>query len=159
MGSSPYAKLAWGIDFGDPENTAEGFDWEESGIDSHDYEQNAMPELFGFTEQPPEHPDADWDSMEPGARRAWWEANRKPYNERLEAAVPVKFEHYGYEFGGTALVLKRSLAKVEWGCDPIDPASIAEPTAEELAAFTKVLTDIGYGDPAPPKLLLMSLYG
>lgn len=157
MGSSPYAKLAWGIDFGDPNNTSEGFDWEESGTDSYDYERNAMPELFGFTEEAPEFP----AGLERGTKEArdWWEANRKPFNDRLEAAVPVKFEHYGYEFGGTALVLKRSLAKVEWGCDPIDPASIAEPTAEELAAFTKVLTDIGYSDGGPPKLLLMSLYG
>jgi len=157
MGSSPYAKLAWGIDFGDPANTCEGFDWEESGIDSNDYEQNAMPELFGFTEEPPVWP----ESLERGTKEArdWWEANRKPYNDRLEAAVPLKFEHYGYEFGGTALVLKRSLAKVEWGCDPVDPASLAEPTTEELAAFTKVLTDIGYGDGGAPKLLLMSLYG
>lgn len=159
MGSSPYAKLAWGIDFGDPNNTSEDFDWEESGIDSFDYERNAMPELFGFTEPPPDLPDNWQETMDHDARKQWRETVRVPWEQRRNVAIPLMFEHYGYERGGTALVLKRSLAKVEWGCDPIDPASIAEPTAEELAAFTKVLTDIGYGDGGAPKLLLMSLYG
>jgi hypothetical protein len=159
MGSSPYAKLAWGIDFGDPENTAEGFDWEESGIDSYDYEQEAMPELFGFTEEPPGLPDGWQETMDADARKQWRETVREPWEQRRDVAIPLTFEHYGYEFGGTALVLKRSYASVEWGCDPIDPASIAEPTAEELAAFAKVLTDIGHADGGPPKLLLMSQYG
>ena len=158
MGSSPRAKLAWGIDFGDPSNTSEGFDWEESGIDSYDYEQEAMPELFGFTEEPPRLPDGWQETMDQAARKQWRETVREPWGRRRDVAIPLTFEHYGYEFGGTALVLKRSLAIVEWGCDPIDPASIAEPTAEELAAFAKVLEDIGH-DAEPPKLLLMSLYG
>jgi len=156
MGSSPRARIAWAVDFGDPENTCEGFDWDEAGVDSYDFKEDVMPGLFGFTEEPPEWP----DGLEIGSPegRAWWEANRKPYNERLEAAVPLKFEHYGYEYGGTALVLKRSYASVEWGAEAIDPATLAVPSTEELAAFAMILDRLGY-DGGAPKLLLMSMYG
>lgn len=97
MRSSADAAIAWGIDLGDPENTCEGFDWDEAGIDQHQFENEVMPGLFGFTEEPPERP----DGLDSDALRKWWEANRKPYNERLDAAVPVKFESYGYERGGS----------------------------------------------------------
>lgn len=156
MGMRADAKLAWAVDFGDPNNTCEGFDWEETGIDSYDYEENAMPGLFGFTEEPPEWPEELKTGTPEG--RTWWEANRKPYNDRLEAAVPLKFESYGYEGSGTALVLKRSLTEVEWGAEPVDPATLGEPTAEDLAAFSLILGDLGFEGGAP-KLLLMAYYG
>ena len=53
MGSSPHAKLAWGIDFGDPNNTSEGFDFGEIDVDTYDLEHEMMPGLFGFTEEAP----------------------------------------------------------------------------------------------------------
>lgn len=155
MGSSPDAKLAWGIDLGDPENTDEGFDWDDAGVDSYDFEHNVMPGLFGFTEEVPERP----AGLEGTALREWHAAFREPYNQRLDAAVPLTFENYGYEFGGTALVLKRSLSIVEWSAEAVDPATISPPTAGELAAFVAVLDRLGYDGDREPKLLLMALYG
>lgn len=156
MGMTAEAKLAWGVDLGDPDNTSEGFDWDEAGIDSWDFEEKEMPVLFGFTEEPPVWP----ESLERGTKEAreWWEVNRKPYNERREAAIPLKFEHYGYERGGMSLVLKRSLTDVDWGCEAVDVATLAAPGPDETAAFTKILNRLGFQGGAP-QLLLMASYG
>jgi hypothetical protein len=152
MGNHADAKLAWGIDFGDPENTMEGYSWREAGIDRWDFEEEVMPVLFGFTEEPPDRPDGV-------DQREWWAAFRKPYNQRRDAAIPLKFERYSYEGGGTALVLKRSLAHVEWGAEAVDPATLAAPTTEEVAAFGNVISRLGWHDAGPVKLLLMAFYG
>jgi hypothetical protein len=149
MGMSARAILAWGVDFGDPNNTAEGYEWAD--VDSYDFENQVMPGLFGFTEEPPLRPD---DVV----LREWWAQVREPYNQRMEAAVPLKFENYGYEFGGTALVLKRSLSSVEWGAEAVDPSRLAAPSPEELAAFSTVTSRLEY-DGGPVKLLLMAMYG
>jgi hypothetical protein len=155
MGSSATAKLAWGIDFGDPDD--ELFDWDEAGIDEDEFESDVMPVLLGFTEPEPEEPAGLMD-RDRDAWHAWREANRKPYNERRDVAVPLKFTCYGYELGGNALVLKRSLTDVDWGAVPVDPATLAPPTAEELAAFAAVTSRLGF-DGGEPKLLLMAEYG
>jgi hypothetical protein len=153
MGSSPDAKIAWGIDFGDPGNTSEGFDWGD--IDRHDFESDVMPGLLGFTEETPERP----DGLEGAEYRAWWTANREPYNQRLEAAVPVKFETYGYEYAGTMLVIKRSYATVDWGACLVDPGTLAPPTPGEVAAVNTVLDHLGYTGPREVKLILAAQYG
>lgn len=154
MGSHPTAKLAWGIDFGDPENTVEGYTWNNEEQDSWEFEHEVMPGLLGFTEAPPERP----DGLEGTALHEWFDTVRKPYNKRFEAGVPLTFTHYGYEYGGTALILKRSLHDIDWGCIEVDPTVIAGPTPDELAAFNTVLNHLGY-DGGPVRLLLMSLYG
>lgn len=153
MGSSPRAKLAWGIDFGDPNNTDEGYVLE---VDTYDIEHKVMPGLFGFTEESPEPPPANCSAAE---RKAWWDTVRGPYDDRLDAAIPLTFESYGYEYGGEMLVLKRSLAEVEWESADVDPATLAPPTEAESAAFVTVLDTIGYTGPREVKLLLAASYG
>ena len=150
MGMSADAKLGWGIDFGDPKNTSEGYRWDD--IDSYDFEHKVMPGLFGFTEEPP------GSRQDMGMERGeWWDKVRQPYNQRLDTAIPLTFEHYGYEFGGTALVLKRSFTSVEWGAEAVDPARLAPPTPEEVAAFRVVTDRLRYDGPVT--LLLMAFYG
>lgn len=157
MGSSPRAKIAWAVDFGDPENAAEGFDWDEADVDSHDFEQKVMPGLFGFTEEAPDLPEG-WQQWDRDARVQWRETIRAPWEQRRDTAIPLEFVHYGYELGGTALVLKRSLASVEWGAEAVDPAALAEPSADEVAAFRRITDHLGYND-SPVSLLLMAEYG
>lgn len=156
MGMSADAYLAWGVDFGDAQNTSEGFDFAEHDLDTWDMEQR-FPALFGFTEPEPEAPSGGWDT--PADRRAWWEAHRDPYNKRLDAAVPLDFKHYGYEMSGKALVLKRSLTSVEWSCEEVDGATLAAPTEAEIAAFAKVWQEWGIDWPMNVRLLLMASYG
>jgi hypothetical protein len=153
MGSSPRARLAWGIDFGDPSNTDEGYVLE---VDTYDFEHKVMPVLFGFTEESPEPPPAGCTAAE---RKAWWDNVRTPYENRLDTVIPLTFESYGYEFGGEMLILKRSLAEVEWGSGTVDPATLAPPTEAEVAAFGAVLDAIGYDGPREVKLLLAASYG
>ena len=157
MGSSPRAKIAWGIDFGDPNNTMEGFDWSETDYDRYDFEDKVMPVLFGFTEAPPDLP-PEWETMRVDQRHAWRETHREPWEQRRDTAIPLTFVTYGYEFGGSALVLKRSLTSVEWEAAPVDPASLAAPTDDELAAFNTAIGPLGH-DGGQPKLLLIAEYG
>lgn len=152
MGSSATACIAWGVDFGD-EGAGDAFDWEGAGTDQHEFGDDVMPGLLGFTEQAPERP----DGLDGEGHRRWFEEVRKPYNERFAAAVPLEFESWGYEYGGSALVLRRSLTRADWDCVPVDGATLAAPTAAEMAAFRTVLDHLGHNGEV--KLLLMARYG
>jgi hypothetical protein len=153
MGMSADAYLAWGVDFGDAEN-AEGFDFAERDLDTWNMEER-FPALFGFTEEAPGRP----ESCTGDEHRAWFAEHREPYNERLEAAVLLKFRSYGYERGGKALVLKRSLTSVEWDCTEVDGKTLAEPTPAEIGAFGRVWGHWHIDWPMNVKLLLMASYG
>ena len=157
MGSSPYARIGWGIDFGDPENTMEGFDFEEAGLDLDDFEHKVMPGLFGFTEEAPAFNLPE--SATRDERVEWREKIREPWERRFAAAVPLAFENYGYEFGGTLLVIKRTYRSVEWGCEAIDPATLAPPSGSEITAVNTVLDAIHYDGPREIRLLLAAMYG
>lgn len=157
MGSSAYAKLAWGVAFGDTNNPEAG-DWEEADGDFfYEFETDRMPALFGFTESAPAAP-GDWRQWSAEQRRHWHQTVREPYTKRFNTAVPLEFAYYGYQSSGTALVLKRTLHSVEWRAEGIDLADIAPPLAGELAAFRTVLEALGHPG-AEPKLLLMASYG
>ncbi len=148
---SSSAVFAWGIDFGDPKNTGEGYDFEARGLDTGEMERQ-FPALFGFTEPQPNPP--------PGLAHddfpAWHCDIRRPYDQRRDVAVPVRFQAYGYELGGETLILKRSLTTVEWACRPIDPGTLAAPTGAEVAAFAAVLARWEIDWPQDVKLLLMA---
>jgi hypothetical protein len=145
------ALIAWGVDFGDRKNTAEGFDFQDCGLDTDEMERQ-FPALFGFTEARPRPP----QGLEHDEFPAWHCDVRVPYDQRLDAAVPVKFQAYGYELGGEALVLKRSLTTVEWACRPVDPGTLATPTGAEVAAVGAVLAHWEIDWPRDVKLLLMA---
>lgn len=153
MGSSPDALLGWGIDLGD-QDSEDGFDWDNADFDSYDL-GGKLPELFGFTEEPPERP----DGLAGGALTAWHEAVRVPWEARREAAVPLSVESYGYEFGGTLLVLRRSFTQVEWGTTVVQAGTLAPPDGQEQAAFGVVLDYLGYTGPREVRLLLAARYG
>lgn len=154
MGDSPHAKLAWGIDFGDPNNTGEGYEFD---VDTYDFEHEQMPVLFGFAEESPEPPPAGCTAAE---HKAWWDNVRTPYENRLDTAVQQTCAQvYVLDYGGTMLVLKRSLAEIEWESAVVDPATLAPPTEAEVAAFGTALDALGYDGPREIKLLLAASYG
>lgn len=160
MGSSADAVIGWGIDFGNPGYTTDyedSFDWEEAGVDKDAFEDMVLPELFGFTEHSPQIEREPWLALTPQERLDWRERYRAPWEKRRDIAIPLEFISYGYEFNGTALVLKRSLTRVEWGAVEISPGSLADPSAAELAAFGVVAQQLGYIKPV--QLLLMARYG
>lgn len=145
------ALIAWGIDFGDRRNTEEGFDFAGRGLDTDEMELQ-FPALFGFTEARPRPPQGLGHDEHPG----WHCDVRVPYDQRLDAAVPVRFQAYGYELGGEALVLKRSLTTVEWACRTVDPGTLAVPTDAEVAAVGAVFARWDIAWPQNVKLLLMA---
>lgn len=147
--SDARAVIAWGIDFGDPVNTTSGLQ-----VLAYGQEGSLFPRLFGFTEAMPLCP----AELTGDARLEWWRSVRDPWTERMHAAVPLTFEHYGYERQGTALVLRRSVTVSEWAAIEVNPDSLAPPTDDELAAFRMVLAHLGH-DVSAPKLLLLAEYG
>jgi hypothetical protein len=166
MGSSAYAKLAWGVAFGDPLNPSEG-DYgyneddeiadEDDGLDTYAIE-GKFPEWFGFTEPSPDSGSRDeWVKLSAQERNEWRETYRVPWEKRRDEAIPVEFEHYGYEFGGTALIVKRTLQSVTWGCVPVTMGPASAPTEHEVAALELVCSKLGF--PCKVELLLMALYG
>lgn len=116
-----------------------------------------MPGLFGFTEEAPAYPaeGKDWGRDE---RMNWRETVRIPWEQRLGNAVPLTFVCYGYEFAGTALVLKRSLTEVEWSSVTVDPVTLAPPAEDELTALGMIASRVGC-EGRPVSLLLMAFYG
>lgn len=149
----PSATIAWGIDLGEYDSTGEGFDWDSINSDSYDFENGVMPGLFGFTEPFPEGGTA-------GDRDKWWDEVRTPYQARLDTAIPVTIETYGYQGDGSAVILKRSRSnQSEEGNMPVDPATLAPPAPGEMSALITVLDHLGYEGDRTPRLLLMATYG
>ena len=145
------ALIAWGVDFGDRGNTGERFDFAGRGLDADEMERQ-FPALFGFTEARPIPPqDLGHDEF-----LGWHCDVRVPYDQRLDAAVPVRFQAYGYELGGEALVLKRSLTTVEYACRTVDPATLAPPADAEVAAVGAVFARWNIAWPQVIELLLMA---
>lgn len=70
--------------------------------------------------------------------------------------VPVRFTAYGYELGGQALVLRRSLTTTDWACQAVDPRTLAPPTGAEAAAVAAVFARWDIDWPQDIKLLLMA---
>jgi hypothetical protein len=152
----PSAVIAWGFDLGEYSMTGEGLDWEGSSINRMEFADVMLPALFGFAEPLPVClPDADRDT-----RLGWWDKVRIPWQERLDAAVPVTIETYGTERSGSALILKRSRSEQdEEGCTAVNPATLAPPTPEETGAIAAALVLLGYTPARGLELLLMATYG
>lgn len=163
MPMSVNARLAWGIDFGDPVNAPEEYHFlsldedGEPGIDLQDFEDEVMPALFGFTEERPAYPLPD--NATPDERWAWRREVKEPWEERRSAAVPLAFQQYGYESGGDILLLKRSLTEIGLGARVVDMASLAPPSPDEVAAFDTALDRMGYDGDRTLRLLLTAQHG
>ena len=65
---------------------------------------------------------------------------------------------YGYEYSGDILGLNRQ-AYVNWGVAEFEPTAAEPPTADELAAFGRVLDYLEYTGDRTPKLLIWASYG
>ena len=143
------AIIAWGVDFGDPSSTSVGFSFQDVDWDL----ELDLDELFGFTE---DYPAGNCSNS--AEHRVWLDTILGPWKTRRDTAVPLEAIGYGYEQGGTALVLKRSHVEVEWGSGEVDPACVAPPTVRELSAFARVWSAWKIEWPADVKLLLMAAY-
>jgi hypothetical protein len=151
MGMSVSAGLAWGIDLG---GAAYGGLLDTSPAD---FEQTVMAGLFGFTEERPAYTLPGTATSD--ERWAWRKEVREPWERRLSAAVPLAIRSHGYESEGTALVLKRSLTEIALGAEVVDPASLAAPSPDEVAAFGAVLDRIGHEGDRTLRLLLIAHHG
>jgi hypothetical protein len=148
-GMSVSAGLAWGIDLGTSE---------DGGLldtSPEDFEQKVMAPLFGFTEERPAFTLPDTATAD--ERWTWRKEAREPWEQRLSAPVAIRV--HGYEHGGTALVLKRSLTEITLGAQAVDLAALAAPSPGEAAAFGVVLDQIGYDGDRTLRLLLMAHRG
>lgn len=165
MGSSPDATIAWGIQLYDDEG---GYDWDdEAASAAHEALGEKLEDLYdldeilGWTEPHPGWPDhlrraGNRDTDEHRARQALIDA----YQTRLAIAVPLDIDIYGTDQGGgEVLVFKRTKTNVNWGCEPVDPATLTPPTSRELAKLAVVLDHLEFAGDRQPKLLLFASYG
>jgi len=83
-------------------------------------------------------------------------------SDDLEVACKdgVGYEMYGDFYTGTwkAVVVNDSRLDASW-CAAIDPAKLAPPTDEQVAALNRTLDALGFKGDRTPKLLLMASYG
>jgi hypothetical protein len=153
MGSHAHSAIAWGVDFGNPEYDIEeigGRTPYEGDLDLYDVEQELFPQWFNFTEDNPVRP----DGMSYGD---WRKKIRYPYETRRDAAIPVTFDLYGYEYSGYVLTVKRSVTKCSQECVPIKYYTLKHPTEDEERALKLVCEKLQY--PYNLELLLLSSYG
>ncbi len=141
--------IAWGVDFGNPEYTAD--DYEIDGYEA----DTLFPVVFGFREPRPQA----IGLLDKAARQEWRDSVLKPWEERANAAVPLEFRHYGYELSGTALVLRRSVTEVTCNTTEVEPNTLLRPSGADIAAFAKCWQYFEWDWPMDIRLLLMASYG
>jgi hypothetical protein len=151
MGHSPKATIAWGVDLGD----VNACDIHDSIADLNISEALGNTELdsiCGFTVPRPRREDY------PGLEE--WRPAYDTWLGTREIKVPVSLKSYGYEYGGHALVITRTVFSVEWACQEIPWVfRITGPYAPEIKALNKVLNSIGFAGNGFIKHLLMASYG
>ena len=169
MGQSADATIAWGVQLYDKEGEIDYDDdaavaaHEALGEKLEEFEDEDLARALGFAEEFPGWPEhlrglplAQRDTDEYRAHQAKIDA----YRARYDAAVPLETDSFGtYDYGGTALVFRRTRANVDWSIMSVDPATLAPPTEEERAKLNAVLDHLGFTGDREPKLLLFAMYG
>ena len=179
MGSSPDAKLGWGIDLGSDEDWGSGkyaalgqrflaADEDENDEDPErpgsfsDWESDVLPGLYVDNAARKAELDAHTskaDEMIAAGRRADYVAQRAEIMARF--LVPVSVVTYGYEFRSHALILERSYAwAYDYGSVDVTPDQVAPPTPEEVGHLKTAVESLGLEfEPETVRLVLMSQYG
>lgn len=164
MGQSATAHVAYGYDLGgeyegweieDVPAYLEGEDEDFDGLD--DLLKERLLARSGFTEPAPHEysRETPWTDEQRADMRAWHERKDAATNKTIEADL------YGtYDYGGTALVVTRSLLRANWGVEVVKDERHFESQASWDEELSDALHLLGIKpNQAEPKWLVYPMYG